>query len=65
LDDRSWSRTTSGWATSTSSAYYLGSASATSRSSQVLRRTGTRTDAMTLVVTRCPTCGSVGVVRAR
>jgi hypothetical protein len=61
LDDRSWSRTTSGWATSTSSAYYLGSASATSRSSQVLRRTGTRTDAMTLVVTRCPTCGSVGV----
>lgn len=61
LDDRSWGRATSGWATSTSTAYYLGSATATSRASQVLRRAGTRADAMTLVVTRCPTCGSVGV----
>lgn len=61
LDDRSLTRATSGWATSSSSAFYGGSAATTTRSAQALRRNAVRAEALTLVATRCPTCGTVGV----
>jgi hypothetical protein len=61
LDDRALSATTSGWTRATSSLYYLGTYTATTRLGAALNRTGAVLDRVALVATRCATCGTVGV----
>jgi Zn-dependent metalloprotease len=60
LDDRSLTAS-AGWSRTTSSLYYRGTATVTSRSAVTLTRTGVQAKAIYLVATRCPTCSSVGV----
>ena len=60
LDDRSLSAS-AGWSRTTSSAFYAGTATITSRSSVSLTRTAVQARRIALVATRCATCGTVGV----
>ena len=60
LDDRSLTAS-AGWARTTSSLFYRGTATVTSRPALTLTRTGVQTRRIYLVATRCPTCGTVAV----
>ena len=60
LDDRSLSAS-AGWSRTTSSTFYAGTATVTSRSSVSLTRTAVQARRIALVATRCTTCGTVGV----
>jgi hypothetical protein len=60
LDDRSGTPST-GWLRGTNSAYYLGTYTQTTGLNRTLVRTGARLDRVGIVVTKCPTCGVVGV----
>jgi len=60
LGDRSLAASSS-WVRSTGSSYYLGTVTRTSTKGAVLTRTSVRASRLALVVTTCPTCGSVGV----
>lgn len=60
LDDRSLTAST-GWTRSTGASYYLGTVTTTTRSAAVLTRTGVQARRLSLVASRCPGCGSVGV----
>jgi hypothetical protein len=60
LDDRSGA-VSSGWLRGTSSSYYLGTYTQTTGISRTLTLKGARLDRVGIVVTKCPTCGMVGV----
>ncbi len=60
LDDRLLSRST-GWSQITGADYYAGTATRTTSLGAKLTRTSVQTERITLVATRCPTCGTVGV----
>ncbi len=50
------------WTTQNSPKYYFGSLLSTTSKGATLQRSGTRTDAVWVVATTCPTCGSVEVL---
>jgi hypothetical protein len=60
LDDRSLAAST-GWSRVSSSLFYRGTATQTSRAGVSLTRPGAALTRVALVATRCPTCGTVGV----
>lgn len=60
LGDRSLAAS-SAWVRSTGSSYYQGTVTRTSTKGAVLTRASVRASRLALVVTKCPTCGSVGV----
>ena len=60
LDDRSLAAS-AGWARTTASGYYAGTATGTTRSGATLTRTGVQTRRVALVATRCARCGTVGI----
>lgn len=60
LDDRSLARS-SGWGSTNSSAYYAGTATTIAHVGSTLTRTGVQTRYISLVATKCSTCGVVGV----
>ncbi|WP_380163975.1 hypothetical protein [Jannaschia sp. R86511] len=55
-------RTNGTWTSPRSSSYYMGSAARTTARGASIHRTGTRTDAVWLLATTCPTCGKVEVL---
>ena len=60
LDDRSLVAS-AGWTRSTGTGYYLGTATGTAAKGATLTRTGVQARRISLVATRCITCGSVGI----
>lgn len=60
LDDRSLAQS-GGWSRATGSAYYRSTVTRTTTGSASLTRTGVKTRRITLLVTKCPTCGSMNV----
>lgn len=60
LDDRSLTAS-AGWAATTAAAYYGGTMRSTATRGSTLTRTGVTARRLALVVTRCATCGTVGV----
>ncbi|WP_328525656.1 hypothetical protein [Kribbella sp. NBC_00359] len=60
IDDRSMGAS-SGWTRSTSSVFYRGTATVTTKAGVYLSRTGAALSRVAIVATRCPTCGSVGM----
>jgi hypothetical protein len=60
LDDRSFP-TASGWSRKTSSHYYAGTYTTTTRYGVTLARSGTSGDRVAIVATTCQTCGSIRV----
>ncbi len=60
LDDRALSAS-GGWGRSTSSVYYGGTVTSTTRQGVTLTRTGVQTRRLALVATTCRGCGTVGV----
>ncbi|WP_329482583.1 hypothetical protein OG555_10265 [Kribbella sp. NBC_01484] len=51
----------SGWTRSTSSVFYRGTATVTTKAGVYLSRTGAALSRVAIVATKCPTCGSVRV----
>ena len=60
LDDRALSAST-GWTRATGSAYYAGTTTSAAQTGGVLTRTGIQARRLSLLATRCPGCGTVGV----
>ncbi|MGW5433325.1 fibronectin type III domain-containing protein [Streptomyces sp. NPDC004059] len=60
MDDRSLTAS-KGWTRTTSSAYYAGTATTTSKAKETLTRADVQTKRIALIATRCPSCGSVAV----
>ncbi|MFD5635755.1 fibronectin type III domain-containing protein, partial [Streptomyces sp. NPDC127077] len=60
MDDRSLTAST-GWSRTTSSAYYAGTATVTSKAKVTLTREVVQTKHIALIATRCSSCGSVAV----
>ncbi len=60
LDDRALTAS-AGWTRATSSAYFASTYSTTTRYGATLSRTRLQSTRLSLVATRCPTCGVVGV----
>lgn len=60
LDDRSLTRS-AGWASLSSSAYYASTETSIVKAGATLTRTGVSTRKLSLVATKCATCGTVGV----
>lgn len=61
LDGRSLAASTAGWTRATGTAFYNGTITRTTTKGAILTRTGVLRGRAALVVTRCSTCGSVGV----
>lgn len=61
LDDRSLGAATTGWTRSTSSAFYLGTATWTTRTGAALAISGARARQVYVLATTCSTCGSLAV----
>src|SRR5206468_13132137 len=59
LDDRAMARATTGWSRITGDRYYLGTATTTPASGRTLMLRGMRADALSIVATRCSTCGAI------
>lgn len=60
LDDRALTAST-GWTRASSTAYFLNTYTTTTRYGVKLTRTGLQTSRISLVATKCPSCGVVGV----
>jgi hypothetical protein len=60
LDDRAFAAS-SGWGRGSGSPYYKGTVTATTKTGQVLTRTGAQARRLYLVVTTCHGCGTLGV----
>lgn len=60
LDDRRL-LASSGWTKATTSGWYAGTSTVTTRLGATLRRSGLQTRRLHLLALRCPTCGRVGV----
>jgi hypothetical protein len=61
LDDRALSLATRHWTRATSAGSYHGTLTTTSTQGAKLRLSGAHVDNIALVVTKCPTCGKVGI----
>jgi len=61
LDDRALARATTGWASVTSTSAYARTLTRSVRTGTSLTRSGVRVRRIAVVVTTCPTCGSVDV----
>jgi hypothetical protein len=59
-DDRAMSAST-GWTRTTNSAYYLGTATVTTKTGISVSRSGVQAKRLWLVATKCSTCGSLTV----
>jgi predicted RNA-binding Zn-ribbon protein involved in translation (DUF1610 family) len=63
VDDRVLKATTSGWVRASDPAAYLGTVSTTATTGAKLTLSGVVADRLGLVVTECPTCGSIAIYR--